>query len=193
GFNRRQRQKLKFRQARDNRMAREVYGDDSTMEAYFGSAYSKKGKSKGKTRGMGTKTRKFVNMYGYDPTDYNFVRFVDPLTGHTLDESPLMDINLVQEHFSQIRNDYIGDDKITMQHIMSNPGIVAYYIKDATQKALKVDLTPHNPLRVCDKTATIAGFPEREFELRQTGHPVFVEPNAIPKINEEGDEEVDHE
>nr|BBD14312.1 polyprotein [Plum pox virus] len=193
GFNRRQRQKLKFRQARDNRMAREVYGDDSTMEDYFGSAYSKKGKSKGKTRGMGTKTRKFVNMYGYDPTDYNFVRFVDPLTGHTLDENPLMDINLVQEHFSQIRNDYIGDDKITMQHIMSNPGIVAYYIKDATQKALKVDLTPHNPLRVCDKTATIAGFPEREFELRQTGHPVFVEPNAIPKINEEGDEEVDHE
>nr|AWJ58395.1 polyprotein [Plum pox virus] len=193
GFNRRQRQKLKFRQARDNRMAREVYGDDSTMEDYFGSAYSKKGKSKGKTRGMGTKTRKFVNMYGYDPTDYNFVRFVDPLTGHTLDENPLMDINLVQEHFSQIRNDYIGDDKITMQHIMSNPGIVAYYIKDATQKALKVDLTPHNPLRVCDKTATIAGFPEREFELRQTGHPTFVEPNAIPKINEEGEGEVDHE
>nr|AXQ71378.1 polyprotein [Plum pox virus] len=193
GFNRRQRQKLKFRQARDNRMAREVYGDDSTMEEYFGSAYSKKGKSKGRTRGMGTKTRKFVNMYGYDPTDYNFVRFVDPLTGHTLDENPLMDIGLVQEHFSIIRNEQIGDDKITPQHIMANPGLVAYYVKDATQKALKIDLTPHNPLRVCDKTATIAGFPEREFELRQTGQPTFVEPSVVPKANEVESEEVDHE
>nr|BCS79971.1 polyprotein [Ranunculus mild mosaic virus] len=180
----RQQQKLRFRKARDNKQGREVYGDDGTIEHFFGAAYTEKGKSKGRTKGMGTKTRRFVNMYGYDPSDYSFIRFVDPLTGYTKDENVHTDIHLVQEYFGKIRQEALEEDSLDSQQIYANPKIQAYIIKDLTSKALMHDLTPHNPLRVCDNTSTIAGFPEREFELRQTGRAVPIAPNLIPKSNE---------
>ncbi|QVN46485.1 polyprotein [Polygonatum kingianum virus 5] len=193
GYNKRQRQKLKFRAARDNKREREVYGDDATIGDYFGNAYTAKGKTKGTTRAMGRKTRKFINMYGYDPADYSFVRFVDPLTGCTLDEAIYTDIHLVQEHFTTIRQELMDDDILDPQQINARPGITAFYVKNLTSPALKVDLTPHNPLRVCNKAVTIAGFPEREFELRQTGQPIVVAPTEIPKEQVEFKEEVGHE
>nr|BBE01238.1 polyprotein [Narcissus yellow stripe virus] len=187
----RQKQKLKFRQARDNKNGREVYGDDGTIEHYFGAAYREKGKVAGKVRGMGSKQRRFVNMYGFDPEDFSAVRFVDPLTGATLDDNPMTDIHLIQEHFTAIREELIGDDKLDVQHIRNNPGIEAYYTNNRTGKALKIDLTPHNPLRSCDKKATIAGFPEREFELRQTGAPQHIQLSDVPKA--QTDDGVNHE
>nr|BBE01235.1 polyprotein [Narcissus yellow stripe virus] len=186
----RQKQKLKFRQARDNKNGREVYGDDGTIEHFFGAAYREKGKVAGKVRGIGAKQRRFVNMYGFDPEDFSAVRFVDPITGATLDESPLVDIHLIQEHFTNIREEMINDDQIDVQRIRNNPGIEAYYMNNRTDKALKVDLTPHNPLRSCDKVATIAGFPEREFELRQTGAPKHIKLDEVPKEQVDG---VNHE
>nr|YP_002308561.1 VPg protein [Narcissus yellow stripe virus] len=187
----RQKQKLKFRQARDNKNGREVYGDDGTIEHYFGAAYREKGKVAGKVRGMGSKQRRFVNMYGFDPEDFSAVRFVDPLTGATLDDNPMTDIHLIQEHFTAIRENLISEDKLDVQHIRNQPGIEAYYTNNRTGKALKIDLTPHNPLRSCDKKATIAGFPEREFELRQTGAPQHIQLSDVPK--EQTDDGVNHE
>nr|BCD42131.1 polyprotein [Turnip mosaic virus] len=188
----RQRQKLKFRNARDNKMGREVYGDDATIEHFFGDAYTQKGKSKGRTRGLGHKNRKFINMYGFDPEDFSAVRFVDPLTGATLDDNPLTDITLVQEHFGNIRMDLLGEDELDPNAIRLNKTIQAYYMNNKTGKALKVDLTPHIPLKVCDLHATIAGFPERENELRQTGKAQPINIDEVPKANNERIP-VDHE
>nr|WBW70182.1 polyprotein [hedge mustard mosaic virus] len=184
GRNKRQRQKLKFRNARDQKMGHLVHADDETLEYHFGDAYTKKGKGKGRTRGMGHKTRRFINMYGFDPEDYSAVRFVDPLTGVTLDEGPICDISLVQEHFSKVREDYLDEDLIDIQQVYRSPGIQAYYTNKLTGKALKVDLTPHIPLKVCDKNLTIAGFPERETELRQTGEAKPIDITEVPKANE---------
>nr|BBA07401.1 polyprotein [Turnip mosaic virus] len=181
----RQRQKLKFRNARDSKMGREVYGDDDTIEHFFGDAYTKKGKSKGRTRGLGHKNRKFINMYGFDPEDFSAVRFVDPLTGATLDENPYTDISLVQKHFGDIRTDLLEEDVLDPNHLRINTTIQAYYMNNKTGKALKVDLTPHIPLKVCDLHATVAGFPERENELRQTGKAQPISINEVPKANTE--------
>nr|WNS50492.1 polyprotein [Gladiolus mosaic virus] len=185
GMGKRQRQKLKFRDTALGKLGREVYGDDGTIEHYFGSAYTSKGKTKGRhtTRGMGTKTRHFMNIYGFDPSEYSIVRYVDPLTGATQDENPLMAIDLVQEHFAEIRRQLLSEDKLEPQQLIARPGIQAYYMKNRNDAALKVDLTPHNPLLVT-KTGTIAGFPENEFILRQTGKAVSIKLSDVPKENE---------
>nr|YP_003725725.1 NIa-VPg [Panax virus Y] len=180
GYNKRQRQKLQFRNTRDARMTREVFGDDNVIGDYFGEAYTKKGKKSGKTHGMGKKNHRFVNMYSYDADDFSFVRYVDPLTGYTLDEHPLTDMRLVMEQLFKARAQAINDDELDTQTIRLKPGIEAYFQKGATKEAIKIDLMPHNPLQVCNK-GTIAGFPEREFELRQTGKPIILPASAIPK------------
>nr|AJD23401.1 polyprotein [Japanese yam mosaic virus] len=180
----RQRQRLRFRDARDSKLGREVFGDDGTMEHYFGEAYSKKGKATGKTHGMGQKQRKFVNMYSFDPEDFSAVRFVDVLTGATLDETPFTDLSLVQDHFSNIRQAMIEAGDLEGQHLRMGKGLSAYYMNKRTGKALQVDLTPHNPLLICTNKATIAGFPEREAELRQTGQPRPIAIKDIPEANE---------
>nr|YP_009466011.1 VPg [Hyacinth mosaic virus] len=193
GFNKRQRQKLKFQKARDEKLGKEVYGDDGVMTHYFGNAYEKKAKLKGvHTKGMGTARRKFVNMYGFDPTEYSFVRYLDPLTGNTIDESPITDIKLVQDHFSEVRILAIQNGDLDPLYLGTKPGIEAYYIKNLATAALKVDLTPHNPRLMCKNSNSIAKFPEREFELRQTGTPVSVDASRIPAENEFNDE-VAHE
>nr|YP_010809085.1 NIa-VPg [Ornithogalum mosaic virus] len=192
GMGKRQRQKLKFRNTALGKLGREVYGDDDTIEHHFGSAYTAKGKTKGRhtTRGMGTKTRHFMNIYGFDPSEYTIVRYVDPLTGATQDENPLMAIDLVQEHFAKIRSQLISEDKLEAQHVISQPGIQAYYMKNKNDAALKVDLTPHNPLLVT-RTGNIAGFPENEFILRQTGKATSIKFSDVPEENELV--EVEHE
>nr|QBB78857.1 polyprotein [Wild tomato mosaic virus] len=187
--NKRQRQKLKFRDARDNKVGRIIVDDDSgAVEHFFGSAYNKKNKGKGKTHGMGKKNRRFVNMYGFDPTEYSFIRFVDPLTGEMLDESVMADIMLVQEHFHDLRYEYLQDDKIEGAAMNAAPGITAYFVKDKISPVLKVDLTAHVPLKVCDNSSTIAGFPERENELRQTGQGKLIDPSELPKLEAVGHE-----
>nr|QWE50469.1 polyprotein [Papaya ringspot virus] len=180
GFSARQRQKLKFRSAANAKLGREVYGDDGTIEHYFGEAYTKKGNKKGKMHGMGVKARKFVATYGFKPEDYSYVRYLDPLTGETLDESPQTDISLVQEHFGDIRNKYMESDSFDRQALIANNTIKAYYVRNSAKTALEVDLTPHNPLKVCDTKLTIAGFPERESELRQTGPPRTIQVDRVP-------------
>nr|AHY61037.1 polyprotein [Hardenbergia mosaic virus] len=184
--NKRQMQKLKFRDARDRKLGREVYADDNTMEHTFGEAYTKKGKVKGSThtKGMGRKTRNFTHIYGVEPDDYNFIRFVDPLTGHTLDETPRTDIRIVQEEFQEMRKQKVFDDELTWQHVHANPGVQAYFIGKGTEEALKIDLTPHRPTLLCQNSNAISGFPERENELRQTGAPVRVKMSEVPKPNE---------
>ncbi|WZB50070.1 polyprotein [Periwinkle mild yellow mosaic virus] len=182
GYNKRQRQKLKFRNARDQK-TREVFGDDENLSFHFGEAYTKKGKNKGKTHGMGKKRNKFFNMYGFDPTDFTAVRFVDPVTGATLDESPYADIAMVQDQLGEIRKRMLQEDMIDTQKL-NQSRIQAYYSNSFTKKALKIDLTPHNPLQVCENVATIAGFPEREGELRQTGKHIEINIDDIPKANE---------
>lgn len=179
-------QKLKFRDAYDRKVGREIFGDDETIGRTFGEAYTKRGKVKGNnsTKGMGRKTRNFVHLYGVEPENYSFIRFVDPLTGHTLDESTHTDISLVQEEFGNIREKFLGEDKISRQAIISKPGIQAYFMGKGTEEALKVDLTPHVPLLLCRNTNAIAGYPERENELRQTGVPIRVPIKDVPEKNE---------
>ncbi len=181
GFSARQRQKLRFRDARLLKVGREVLGEDAVIADHFGDAYIKKGKKKGRTHGMGAKTRKFVSSYGFRPEDYSYVRFLDPVTGEVLEEAIETDLDLVQEHFSTLRQEWLDGDKIDRQQIMSQPGIKAYYIKSGTKSALEVDLTPHNPLLLCEKSVTIAGFPEREYSLRQTGPAKSVPYSQVPK------------
>nr|YP_004940325.1 NIa-VPg protein [Yambean mosaic virus] len=180
-------QKLKFRDAFDRKVGREVYADDYTMEHTFGEAYTKKGKQKGstKTKGMGRKTRNFIHMYGVEPENYSMIRFVDPLTGATMDESPRVDIRLVQEEFGEIRRQKIEQDELSTEKVRSMPGIQAYFIGKNTEEVLKVDLTPHRPTLLCKNSNAIAGFPERENELRQTGLPTRIARNEVPEPNED--------
>nr|UYS84616.1 polyprotein [Miscanthus potyvirus RRuschel-2022a] len=187
--NKRSRQKLKFRKARDNKFAYDVTGSKDTIEENFGSAYIKKEKKGGTKVGLGVKQHKFHMMYGFDPQDYNLIRFVDPLTGATLDEQIHADINLVQEHFSEIREAALDDGRLDRQHIYANPGIRAFFIQNGAENALKVDLTPHVPLRVVSNN-NIAGFPEYEGILRQTGKAQIVSASQVPSRHEEG---VSHE
>nr|QCY50976.1 polyprotein [Watermelon mosaic virus] len=182
----RQIQKLKFRDAFDRKVGREVYADDYTMEHTFGEAYTKKGKQKGSTRtkGMGRKSRNFIHMYGVEPENYSMIRFVDPLTGHTMDESTRVDIRLVQQEFGEIREEMIGADELDPQRVYHNPGIQAYSIGKNAEEALKVDLTPHVPTLLCQNSNAIAGFPEREGELRQAGLPQIVPKADVPRAKE---------
>nr|AQY17504.1 polyprotein [Chilli ringspot virus] len=188
--NKRSNQKLKFRNARDAKVGRVIIDDDSgAVEHFFGAAYTKKGKKSGKQVGLGKKTRRFVNMYGFDPTEYAYIRFVDPITGEMLDENPMADIMLVKDHFDDLRHEFIMDDKIDLQALYSNPGLEAYFVKDKTSPILKVDLTGHIPLKVCDRASTIAGFPEKEGILRQTGPAQKLSFGELPTPKES----VDHE
>nr|AFO59882.1 polyprotein [Tobacco vein banding mosaic virus] len=190
GKNKKGAQRLKFRNARDAKVGRVVFDDDSgAVEHLFGAAYTKKGKKTGKAVGLGKKTRRFVNMYGFDPTEYTFVRFVDPVTGEMIDENPVTDIKLVEEHFDDIRFQHLQDEKVPIQALYSNPGLTAYFVKDKTSPVLKVDLTHHVPLKLCDNSSTIAGFPEKENMLRQTGAAKPIDFSELP-ILVEG---VDHE
>nr|BCJ04104.1 polyprotein [Pleioblastus mosaic virus] len=185
----RSRQKMRFRDARDTKQGRVEYGDDGTVEQHFSRAYDKKEKKGNKSRQVSEKTRRFTHVYGFDPTEYNMIRFVDPLTGTTLDETTQPDMQLVKEHFNEMRESFVLDDKLDRQKVYKDPGIHAYFIKNSTNSALKVDLTLHNPNMIC-KSKIEAGFPEYEFELRQTGLPQEVEKANIPKSNEP---EVEHE
>nr|YP_001974442.1 VPg protein [Fritillary virus Y] len=182
----RKNQKLKFRDAHDRKVGRVVFADDNTIEHTFGEAYTKKGKQKGstKTKGMGRKSRNFTHMYGVEPENYSMIRFVDPITGHTIDDNPRVDMRLIQDEFGEIRDKWLAEDKVEKQYIYHNPAIHAYFLGKNTEEALKVDLTPHIPTLLCRNTNAIAGFPEREYELRQTGMPIKVPLSEVPKPNE---------
>ncbi|QIJ96722.1 polyprotein [Polygonatum kingianum virus 3] len=180
-------QKLKFRDARDRKIGREVYADDGTIEHMFGDAYTKRGKVKGnnKTKGMGSKTRNFVHLYGFDPAEYSFVRFVDPVTGATIDDNVHTDFSLIQSEIGELRQKALEADDELYDLVRNKPGIQAYFINQKAAKALKVDLTPHKPLAVGRTAATISGFPERELELRQTGPAVQIRIDEVPKESTE--------
>nr|YP_001936184.1 Vpg [Verbena virus Y] len=173
-------QQLKFRKARDKRAGFEIDNNEDTIEEYFGSAYTKKGKGKGTTVGMGKTNRRFINMYGFEPGEFSYIRFVDPLTGAQIEENVYADIIDIQDQFGDIRTQKIIDDELEAQATYNNQIIHAYFIKDWSKKALKVDLTPHNPLLVSDKASAIMKFPEREGELRQSGKAVEVDVDDIP-------------
>nr|WIF19228.1 polyprotein [Peru tomato mosaic virus] len=174
-------QALKFRKSRDKRGGYEIDNNQDTIEEYFGSAYTKKGKNKGTTIGLGKTSRKFINMYGFDPGQFSYIKFVDPLTGAQIEENVYADILDVQEKFGEIRRQKVDDDELDPQHTRLNTTVHAYFIKDWSNEALKVDLTPHNPLKVSDKASAIMKFPERANELRQTGLGVVVDVKDIPQ------------
>nr|WDS52206.2 MAG: polyprotein [Konjac mosaic virus] len=180
--NKRQIQKLKFRDARDAKMGREVYANDDTMEHYFGEAYRKKGKKTGKTKGMGHKKRQFTTFYGVNPDDFSLIRYVDPITGYTVDADPLESVHTIQAEFDAIRHDMIASGETDPQRFYSDHSnrIRAYLQRKNASHALAVDLTAHMPTLVCP-SGTIAGFPEREGEVRQSGK--FVQ-DVMPAKNE---------
>nr|QED45230.1 polyprotein [Onion yellow dwarf virus] len=181
--NKRQIQKLRFRDSRDKKLNYAISNDDSTLEHYFGSAYTKKGKTKGTVRGMGRKMNRFYTMYGVDPTEYSIIRYVDPITGNTCDEAATEYTPKGIDELNAMRVEMVEDDVVDPQkfHASNESGYVAYYIKHGSDKALRVDLTPHNPLMVCHHTAAIAGFPEKEGVLRRTGPAVEVNISDVPK------------
>nr|AKM12625.1 polyprotein [Leek yellow stripe virus] len=180
GKNHRQRQKLRFREAHDNKHAYEIHGDDAQLQTYFGNAYTKKGKKSGNTVGAGKKMHRFYNVYGFEPTDYSFARYVDPLTGATLDESTVTDVSLVQDHFGAIRNKMREDGDLEPEQGSRSKVVECYYVNDLAKKVLKIDLTPHNPLRVSGRSNNVMGFPERSLDLRQSGAPVAIPYSQLP-------------
>nr|QED45123.1 polyprotein [Leek yellow stripe virus] len=180
GKNYRQRQRLRFREAHDSKHAYEIHGDDAQLQTYFGNAYTKKGKKSGNTVGAGKKMHRFYNIYGFEPTDYSFARYVDPLTGATLDESTVTDLSLVQDHFGTIRSQMRQSGDLEPDQISRNTTVECYYVNDLAKKVLKIDLTPHNPLRVSGRSNNVMGFPERSLDLRQSGAPVTVPYNQLP-------------
>nr|SCO64877.1 Polyprotein [Carrot thin leaf virus] len=182
GYNKRQRQKLSFRNARDAKVGREVYADDNTMEHYFGEAYTKKGKNSGKTRGMGSKKRQFTTFYGCSPDDFSLIRYVDTLTGHTIDADPLEPAHRIQNQFFDQRMKLIGEDMLEPQHLDTDKAqhIEAYLQRKNTTNVLRADLRAHVPTLVC-KNGNIAGYPERENEMRQTG---ALRMGVMPEKNE---------
>ncbi|AAM19343.1 polyprotein [Cocksfoot streak virus] len=182
-------QSLKFRRAREQKHGYEVYGNDGAVEREFGPAYTKKEKKKGKTHRLGKKTRPFVNMYNFDPTEYTIVRYVDNLTGETLDESIQTDITIVMEHFADIREQMVDNRHLDPADDRENLNATAYFMHPHKESALKVDLTPHNPLLVGRRRVSIAGYPERRGELRQTEDHTFIPVTEVPAPNSY----VDHE
>nr|QED42798.1 unknown [Asclepias potyvirus A] len=184
GYNKRQRQKLKFRNARDSKVFREVYADDETMANTFGEAYTKKGRKSGKTKGLGHKRNKFFNMYGFDPTDFTTVRFVDPLTGAVLEESPYTDVMLVQDRLLDIRGKMHNEGLLETENLRHNQRFKAYLLNEQTKKAIEIDMTPHNPLQMSVRSTGISGFPERAGELRQTGEHKEVDYHTVPQVND---------
>nr|WAB00023.1 polyprotein [Tuberose mild mosaic virus] len=192
GFGKRQRQKLRFRRAGDARMGYELDADPQTLEQYFGAEYTKKEKKSGRARTTHGKTRRFVNFYGFDPTEYALVRYVDTLTGITYDDSPMSGVEHMQEYFLKVRNQLRDEDEISAQSMMSNQRIEAYFIKHGAKDMIKVDLTPHNPLLICNKTNNIAKFPEREFEMRQSSKAETLDKAKLPPPNSK-DLYVEHE
>nr|AFU35736.1 polyprotein [Onion yellow dwarf virus] len=180
--NRRQIQKLRFRKSRDQKLNYAVAGDDTTIGNYFGTAYTKKGKTRGTVHGMGKKMNRFYTMYGVDPTEYSIIRYVDPITGNTCDTSATEYTPTGIEVLNDMRMEMVNDDVIDPQkfHKSSESGYVAYYIKHGADKALKIDLTPHNPLMVCHHTAAIAGFPDKEGMLRRTGPAQEIDIKDVP-------------
>ncbi|QED42822.1 ORF1 [Polianthes potyvirus A] len=192
GFGKRQRQKMRFRRASDARMGYELDADQQTLETYFGSAYTQKGKKGGRKRDPATKNRRFVTFYGFDPAEYSLVRYVDALTGATYDDSPLSGVEHAQEHFGKYRMKLLGEDEIQSHTLAENTKVEAYFIKHGAKDMIKVDLSPHNPLLIGRKTNTIAKFPEREFELRQEKEIKVLPISELPKQNEV-DLEVEHE
>nr|YP_007969890.1 VPg [Donkey orchid virus A] len=193
GFGKRQRQKLKFRRDRDNRDDYFIHGDEATIRKTFGEAYTVKGKKSGHTRGMGTKKHKFTNMYGFDPTEYSQIRFLDPLTGVTIDSGVNAQIDLIQDDFGTIRMQHVEDDLLERQAITGSPGIKAFFLKHGSDKALEVDLTPHRALMVGVNSNNIAGYPEREGELRQTSPHSVIDASSVPKENPYNLEQVKEE
>jgi len=187
GDSKRTRQKLKFRQARDVKNASEVYADDDeTIKENFGEAYLKRGRKGPKyERKMGSKSRQFVNFYGFDPTQYDTARFIDPITGHTVDINPN---ERIKEH--EIRDAFYDAREKRDENGTLQPGegfhakeVEAYFINNATKRALKVDLTPHNPLQVGHRTNNVAGHTIHEFELRQTGPARSIQVDQVPMAN----------
>ncbi|AER59752.1 polyprotein [Keunjorong mosaic virus] len=176
-------QKLKFRDARDKKVGQMTFYDDGTAEHTFGEAYNKRGRVKGnnnKNKGNGFKTRNFVHLYGFDPSEYTFVRFLDPVTGVTIDESPLPNIPLVQEEITEARNKAIEENEDVIDYVRQGPGVKAFFVNQKTKKALQVDMRPHNPMQIC-RNGTVAGFAERQFELRQTGPAIEIPYEEVPK------------
>ncbi|AYD49586.1 polyprotein [Arracacha virus Y] len=179
---------LQFRNARNNQIERVMNNDDTTMADYFGSAYAAKGKQGGRTKGMGRKTRPFISMYGFEPTEYSYIKFMDPLTGKVIEENTIYaDMKIVADEFAAERTRMLEADELDYETHRNKQTINAFFMKDGnTRKALKVDMTPHDAFKVCKNKATIAGLPERQGEFRQTGEAKIVDLADYPSI-------VDHE
>ncbi|ABI97034.2 polyprotein [Arracacha mottle virus] len=179
---------LRFKNARNNQIERIMNDDDTTMAEYFGSAYTAKGKQGGRTKGMGKKNRTFISMYGFEPTEYSYIKFMDPLTGKVIEENTIYaDMQAVADEFAAERTRLMEADELDFETHRNRQTINAFFMKDGnTRKALKVDMTPHDAFKVCKNKATIAGLPERQGEFRQTGEAKEVNLSDYPSI-------VDHE
>nr|WJZ69321.1 polyprotein [Iris severe mosaic virus] len=181
GWKRKERQ-IRFKKAKGMQEMKMVWGDDETMQSNFGEAYTSKEKRKGKTHGMGRKENRFYYIYGFDPSDYDTIRFLDPLTGATIDiDTYVLDVVSAGEQLREIRNKMIASEEIDSQMDMANKRIKAYVIKTGAKIALELDLTPHNPFLVQRQHDTIAGYPDKEGQLRQTGMARQVDISCVPK------------
>ncbi|CAJ57715.1 polyprotein [Narcissus degeneration virus] len=161
----RERQKLQFQKARTDKIDREVFRDEN-QDSNFGKLYLKKNESKGKAGKSGTKARKFIHMYGFDPQEYSIVKYLDPLTGNVYDET---EFKSVWELTDKVFEDRMADDDLERELLRYRPNIKAYYFKHGSHKAMQVDLTPHDPFKIGRISGRQIGFPAHAGEFRQTG------------------------
>nr|WOL52745.1 polyprotein [Agropyron mosaic virus] len=193
GDSKRARQKLQFKQGRANKEYNEVYADEDTVRENFGEAYTKKGrKGANFTKGAGKKTHEFTHFYGVDPTQYELVRYIDPLTGYTIDVNAQQAVNArsLEQAFIDERENLHEESLLAPGATFIPSDLQAYFINTQTRRALRVDLEPHNPMRVGHRTNNIAGFPDREGEFRQSRP---ARPVNISQIPDKKDSCVAHE
>ncbi|QIQ28451.1 polyprotein [Spartina mottle virus] len=172
-LSKRARQKQSYQRARD----RKTYGEDVVD---FDKETASYGKKKGKPRTHQGMKQRFVNMYGVSPDEYSLVRYLDPITGFTIDEQTnTSNIELVREEFQGVRSELNEEFQLRPGHGVIPTQLEAYVYNPDTQAALKIDLTLHDSDYRCNN-GRVAGFSNHDGDLRQSGRATPISIASLP-------------
>ncbi|QZU26826.1 polyprotein [Rice chlorotic stripe virus] len=175
GLGKRARQKQQYRKQRERK---ELVGDADRFDESY-KAYGKQGKKKQATQ-TNFKHR-FVNMYGFAPDEYQFFRFLDPVTGYTYDYPVQgLDFEKVCDDFKEIREELDEDCALQPGKSLIPANLKVYAVNLDTKKALQFDVSQHDSdLRT--RTGLKQGFDSHNGELRQSGGATQIEVADVPK------------
>ncbi|AQT26513.1 polyprotein [Reed chlorotic stripe virus] len=177
GYGKRARQKQRYQQQRERK---ETHG--TTRDFEDGLASYGKRKAKGKQI-EGTIKNRFVNMYGFAPEEYQLARFLDPVTGYTVDRPVQgLDFDEVRDAFEETRTALHEDSALTPGNYLVPQTVRAYLVNTNLNKAIQFDITQHDSDLQC-QNGRRAGFTTHDGELRQTSRHQEIEINQVPPPN----------